>query len=138
MMAKTSRNNMQTRVYWMSRCVLLIAVGLLLCVTSQASTLRGKVVYAEHALSGVQITARSGDRTESVISDNSGAFQFADLADGKWQIEATMQCFEKLVADVNVTPEAAPLQLEMKLLPAEKLAELARDSASSAINTHEH
>ncbi len=119
-------------------CAAVIAVALLSCAGAYASPFYGKVVYAGRALPGVQITARSGDKTESVISDSSGAFQFADLADGKWKIEATMQCFERLYADVTVTPEAAPLQLEMKLLPAEKLAEHAVPSASSASNTQEH
>jgi hypothetical protein len=103
----------------------VLALAFLLCNCAHASVLRGKVVFAGRELAGVQVTARSGDRSENVISDSSGGFQFADLADGKWRIEATMQCFESLHADVDVTPQTAPLQLDMKLLPAEKLVALA-------------
>jgi trimeric autotransporter adhesin len=114
-----------------------IAVALLSCVGAYASSFHGRVVYAGRALPGVQVTARSGDKTESVISDSSGAFQFPDLADGKWTIEATMQCFEILQTDVDVSVEAATLQLEMKLLSPEKLVELALGSSSSTSNTLE-
>ena len=115
----------------------VLAVALLWCAGAYASALHGKVVFAGRELPGVQITARSGETTESVISNSAGAFQFADLADGKWQIEATMQCFESLHADVDVTAAAAPLQLEMKLLPAEKLAALAEQATPVISNPQE-
>lgn len=110
----------------------VLAVALLWCACALASVLRGKVFYAGRELAGVQVMARSGDRSEYVISDSSGQFQFADLADGRWTIEAKMLCFESLHADVDVTPETAPLQLEMKLLPAEKLAALAEKEAPNS------
>ena len=137
MTAETPRRNVQTRRLWMSRCVLLIAANLLLCVAAKAGVLRGKVVYAGHELPGVQLTAQSGEKSESIISDSAGEFQFADLADGNWQIEATMQCFEKIHVEVTVAPDTKPLQLEMKLLPAEKLAELAQASTPAASNALE-
>jgi hypothetical protein len=115
-----------------------LAVALLWCASVHASAIHGKVVFAGRDLAGVQVTAHRGDKTESVISDSAGAFQFADLADGKWQIEATMQCFESLHADVEVTAAAAPLQLEMKLLSAEKLAALAEQATPVASNPQEH
>lgn len=87
-------------------------------------------MYAGRELPGVQVTARSGDRSENAISDSSGVFQFADLADGRWRIEATMQCFESLDVEVDISPATAPLQLEMKLLPAQKLAALEGKEAS--------
>jgi hypothetical protein len=114
-----------------------VIVALLWCAGAQASPLRGRVVFAGHLLPGVQITAHSGQTAESVTSDSSGAFQFADLADGKWQIEATMQCFESLHVEVEVTATTAPLQLEMKLLPAEKLAALSEQATPAAINTQQ-
>ena len=128
MTVETPRRNVQTRRHWMSRFALLIASYLLLCVAAKAGVLRGKVVFAGRELAGVQVTAHSGDKTQSVISDDSGTFQFTNLADGKWQIEATLQCFESLHADVDVNAAAAPLQLEMKLLPAEKLVSLAEQA----------
>ena len=137
MTAETPRRNVQTRRLWMCRYVLMIAANLLLCVAAKAGVLRGKVVYAGHVLPGVQITAHSEDKTESIISNSAGEFQFAVLADGSWQIEVTMQCFEKLHIEVTVAPDTKPLQLEMKLLPAEKLAELAHTSTPVASNTPE-
>src|ERR1035438_8625767 len=112
MTAETPRRNVQTRRLWMCRYVLMIAANLLLCVAAKAGVLRGKVVYAGHVLPGVQITAHSEDKTESIISNSAGEFQFAVLADGSWQIEVTMQCFEKLHIEVTVAPDTKPLQLD--------------------------
>jgi len=111
------------------RSATVLTVAFFWCACALASVLRGKVVYAGRELPGVQVTARSGDRSENAISDSSGVFQFADLANGRWGIEATMQCFESLQVQVDVSLETAPLQLEMKLLPAEKLAALAEKEA---------
>lgn len=119
------------------RCAGLLACTLLACGAARATSLHGKAIYAGRGLPGVQITIQRGNKAESAISNEAGEFQFIDLADGMWTIDASMQCFEKLHLEVNVALDAKPLQLEMKLLPTEKLAELTQPSTPAASSSPE-
>src|ERR1039457_7543884 len=71
-----ARMNLAKQMFVRGRCAVLLA--LVSCIGAQAGTLRGKVLYAGHALPAVQITAHRADNTVSAISDSSGLFQFAD------------------------------------------------------------
>ena len=53
----------------------------------------------------------------TAVSDQQGAYQFDDLADGDWTIEVEMQCFATIHADVTIAPNMPAANWEMKLLP---------------------
>ena len=60
-----------------------------------ASTYRGVVTFGGLPLPGATIMATQSAKTLTAISDQAGAFSFGDLADGKWTIAVTMQCFSR-------------------------------------------
>gem|GEM_PF-299309 len=89
--------------------------------TAAASPYRGVVTFGGLPLTGATITAThkatEGAKTATAVSDQQGAFQFDDLADGNWAIEVEMQCFETIHADVAIAPNMPAANWEMKLLP---------------------
>jgi trimeric autotransporter adhesin len=92
--------------------------------TAAGSPYRGVVTFGGLPLPGVTITATEGTKTATAISDQQGAYQFDDLADGNWTIEVEMQCFETIHADVTIAPNMPPANWEMKLLtPGQMLAQ---------------
>ncbi len=86
-----------------------------------ASPYRGVVTFGELPLPGATITATQGTRTLTAVSDQDGAFQFADIADGHWTIDVEMQCFEKIHTDVTIAPSMPAVEFDMKLLPVNQL-----------------
>jgi hypothetical protein len=81
-----------------------------------ASPYRGVVTFGGLPLPGATITATQGTTTATAVSDASGAFQFDDLADGKWTIEIAMQCFAPVHAEVTIAPNLPAAAYELKLL----------------------
>jgi len=86
-----------------------------------ASPYRGVVTFGGLPLPGVSVTATQNGKTLSAVTDESGAYQFDDLADGQWTIDIEMQCFEKIEATVTVAPQMPAGAFDLKLLPADKL-----------------
>lgn len=93
---------------------------------AHASDYFGEVTFGGLPVPGATITARQGDKTFSVVSDEGGIFHFADLPDGQWRIEIKMLCFETITADVTVAPKMQAGKWELKLLPTEQLQALAK------------
>ncbi|MEI9970023.1 MAG: carboxypeptidase regulatory-like domain-containing protein [Terracidiphilus sp.] len=99
---------------------------------------RGVVTFGGLPLPGatVKVTykatnkATEGTKTATAVSDQQGAYQFDDLADGIWTIEVGMQCFETIHADVTITPNMAAANWEMKLLPQPQIVAEAQHKAS--------
>ena len=93
--------------------------------TTAGSPYRGVVTFGGLPLPGATITvtykatnkATEGTKTVTAVSDQQGAYQFDDLADGIWTIEVEMQCFETIHADVTIAPNMPAANWEMKLLP---------------------
>jgi hypothetical protein len=81
-----------------------------------ASPYRGVVTFGGLPLPGATITATQGTKTETAVSDADGAFQFDDLADGKWTIDIQMQTFAPAHADVTIAPNHPAAAYELKLL----------------------
>jgi hypothetical protein len=86
-----------------------------------ASTYRGVVTFGGLPLPGATVTATQGTKTETAVSDDSGAFQFDDLADGKWTIDIQMQTFAPVHADVTIAPNLPAAAYELKLLSLDQI-----------------
>jgi trimeric autotransporter adhesin len=99
-----------------------------------ASPYRGVVTYGGLALPGATITAAQGSKTVTAVSDQTGAFQFDDLADGAWTIDVTMLCFAPVHADVTVAPNMPAGAYDMKLLaPDQILAQSQQAQPATAV-----
>ena len=82
-----------------------------------AAPYRGVVTFGGLPLPGATVTAAQGTTTVTAVSDETGAFAFDDLADGKWTIKITMQCFEPVRAEVTIIQNMPAAAWELKLLP---------------------
>jgi trimeric autotransporter adhesin len=101
--------------------VFCIALAICAAVPVAASPYRSLVTFGGLPLPGATIKATQkttqGTKTATAVSDQQGAFEFDDLADGDWTIEVEMQCFETIHAEVTVAPKMPVANWEMKLLP---------------------
>ena len=98
-------------------------MALMLCAAMPAagSAYRGVVTFGGLPLPGATIKATHGTKTETAVSDQQGAYQFDDLADGKWTIEVEMQCFATIHAEVTIAPNIPAAAWELTLLPVDRL-----------------
>ena len=69
------------------------------------SPYRGVVTFGGLPLPGAAITMTQGTNTETAISDERGAFEFDNLANGKWTIEIQMQTFATIHGEVTIAPD---------------------------------
>jgi len=97
-----------------------------------ASPYRGLVTFGGLPLPGATVTATQGTKTETAVSDANGAFQFDDLADGKWTIDIAMQCFAPSHAEVMIAPNLPAAMYELKLLDAAQIQASAQPAKSTA------
>ena len=88
-----------------------------------ASPYHGQVVFNGLPLPGsvVTVTATQGEKKAVAVSDDQGLFGFADLADGKWELDIEMTGFAPLKTEITVAPGAAVATFEMKLLTLEAM-----------------
>ncbi len=98
-----------------------LAVWLACCALAAASPYRGVVTFGGLPLPGAIITATQGTTTKTAVSDGDGAFQFDDLADGKWTIDIQMQTFAPVHADVTIAPSVPAAAYELKLLSVDQI-----------------
>jgi len=103
------------------RQVAFVIVWLASAALAAASPYRGVVTFGGLPLPGATVKATQGGTTQSAVSDQNGAYQFDELADGAWTIDIEMQCFEKIETQVTVAPNMPAGAWEMKLLPVDKL-----------------
>lgn len=104
-----------------SRQLVCALVWLLFSALAAASPFRGTVTFGGLPLPGATITATQGIKTFSTVSDQAGAFEFDDLADGKWTITIEMQCFEPIYSEVTIASNLPAAAWEMKLLPSDQI-----------------
>jgi hypothetical protein len=97
-----------------------------------ASPWRGVVTFGGLPLPGATITATQGATTLTAVSDANGAFQFDDLADGKWTIDIQMQTFAPVHADVTIAPNLPAAAYELKLLDAAQIQASAQAAKPAA------
>ena len=97
--------------------LLALAAAAVLC----ASEHKGLVKLGGLPVPGASVTATQGDKRVTAVTDQEGAYSFADLADGQWTIRVEMQCFTPIQRDVAVAPDAPSPVWDMKLLPFEEI-----------------
>jgi hypothetical protein len=97
-----------------------LAALLSLCA-AQAAEYKGQVRFGGLPVPGATVTAVQGQTSFTAISDPSGNYVFADLADGVWNIRVEMLCFATLKQDVTIAPGAPAGEWELKLLPLEEI-----------------
>ena len=88
---------------------------------ASALSYRGIVTFGGLPLPGATITATQGTKTETAVSDETGAFAFDDLTAGKCTIEVQMQAFVTVHADVTIVPDMPPANWELKTLPPDQI-----------------
>jgi hypothetical protein len=91
-----------------------------------ASGFHGQVTFNGLPVPGATVTATQGDKKEIAITDQQGAYAFADIADGVWKFQVEMFGFATQTQDVTVADGAAAPTWELKLLP---LAEITHGAA---------
>jgi hypothetical protein len=97
-------------------CLLpLLAAGLF------ASEHKGVVKYGGLPVPGVSVTATMGDKKVSVVTDDTGVYDFPDLADGVWKLKVEMLCFEPIEQEIAVAPNAPAAEWTLKLFPFDQI-----------------
>ncbi len=116
----------------MKRAIRWGVLGWLAVAMLAASEHRGVVKFGGLALPGATVTATQGDKKVVAVTDPEGVYAFRELADGNWNIEVSMQCFETARQEVAVAPNAPEAVWDLKLLPAAELAKIEAAPAASA------
>ncbi|HYL75939.1 MAG TPA: carboxypeptidase regulatory-like domain-containing protein [Bryobacteraceae bacterium] len=96
------------------RC--LIAACLTICALT-ASEHHGQVNFGGLPVPGATVTATQSGKKLLAVTDQQGAYSFADLADGVWTIQVEMLCFSPTQREITIAPNAPAEEWELKLLP---------------------
>jgi len=99
---------------------------------ADASEYHGQVTFGGLPLPGATVTATQGAKKVVAITDQQGAYSFADLPDGAWTIAVEMSCFAPVKQDVTVSATAPAGQWELKLLPMETILAQAKPVTAGA------
>jgi hypothetical protein len=94
---------------------------LAVCQGLTAAEHHGQVKFGGMPIPGATVTATNGDKRFAAVTDQMGAYSFADLADGTWKIRVEMLCFQPLEQEVAVVPNAPAPAWELKMLPFEEI-----------------
>jgi hypothetical protein len=108
---------------WIFRYSARMFVGWIAVAALCAAEHHGTVTSAGLPLPGVTITMSQGDKKLVTTTDERGAYSFADLADGVWNLEIEMFGFAKIARDIGIAPNAPSPEWELKLLPLATLKE---------------
>ena len=111
------------------------AILFLAALTLAASEHRGTVKFGGLPVPGATIIATQGDKKLTAVTDQQGVYAFPDLADGIWNIEVQMLCFETLKQEVGIAPNAPSPQWELKLLPFDQIKASAPPPPAAAPST---
>jgi len=119
-----------------------IVKALLMCVLLSPFALRhalaseyyGQVTFGGVPVPGVTVTAKKGNTTFTVVTDERGLYRFADLSEGKWTLDLSFQCFAPIQTEVAITAKNTPGTFELNLLPPDQLKALATPSEGSTSN----
>jgi hypothetical protein len=105
-----------------------------------ASEYHGQINFGGLPVPGATVTLTQGATTFTTVSDQSGLYDFADLADGAWKIEIEMQGFSTIQAEITIAPHTPGAKWEVKLLSVEqmmarsKLKQIPAEAAASVAN----
>jgi trimeric autotransporter adhesin len=103
-------------------CLVLLIISLL---PSLGAELHGLVKFGGLPLPGATVTASQGDKKLLALTDQQGAYSFAELPDGVWTIQIEMLCFAPIKQDVNIAGGPPPHDWELKLLPLDEIRAVA-------------
>ncbi|WP_263364932.1 TonB-dependent receptor [Edaphobacter acidisoli] len=101
--------------------MLIVSAVLLFCRGALASEYRGQVIFAGFPVPGAMVSATQGAKKFTTVTDQDGAYYFADLPDGAWKIAIEMQCFSTLHEDVTIAHNMPPAKWELQLIPLNEL-----------------
>jgi hypothetical protein len=102
-------------------CLAVALAGLSTAGVAAASEYHGQVMFGGLPVPGATVTATQGAKKLVAVTDQQGAYSFADLPDGAWTIAVEMSCFSPVKQDVNISASAPAGQWELKLLPMETI-----------------
>src|SRR5215469_5136354 len=112
---------MRCTAYLARKLLLVLLVLWLGALPLFASELHGQVLFNGLPVPGVTVTAVRDAKSLVTITDQRGAYSFADLEDGSWKISVSMLGFATQQQEVVVGPNAAGSQWELKLLPLDEI-----------------
>jgi hypothetical protein len=96
-----------------------------------AAEQHGQVKFGGLPVPGATVAATQGDKKQVAVTDTQGLYSFSDLADGVWNIEVEMLCFESIKKDIGVAAEAPSPEFDLKLLPLDQLKAVAAAAPAS-------
>jgi hypothetical protein len=105
----------------MKHGIRIFALLLLAAFLLPASEHHGSVKFGGLPVPGVTVTATQGDKKFTAITDQQGNYAFPNLADGNWNFEIQMLCFEPIHQEVAIAPNAPSPQWELKLQPFDQI-----------------
>jgi hypothetical protein len=111
--------------------MLRIFAFLCLALMIHAAEHRGIVTFGGLPVPGAGVTASRAGAVQATITDPNGAYSFADLAPGAWQIRVDMQLFAPQSREV--VPGPPPAAWELQLLPRDKREVAAAPSAAPPV-----
>jgi len=102
-----------------------LAVAVLTASLLTAAEHHGLVKFGGLPVPGVTVTARQSNQSLVAITDQEGAYEFADLPDGVWTIHVEMSGFSAIDREVAIAPDAPSPEWELKMLPFEGIEAVA-------------
>jgi len=102
-------------------CLRYAAVACMAVLTLSAAEHRGQVKFNGLPLPGATVTATQGDKKLTAVTDGAGIYSFPDLADGVWDMQVEMLCFETQKREVAIGPETPPGEWDMKMLAFDQI-----------------
>jgi hypothetical protein len=115
----------------LAKALLICALAAPFCLKQAvAAEYYGQVTFGGIPVPGATVTATKGKATLTVTTDERGLYRFADLDEGKWSLEISLQCFAEIHSELTINKDAAPGKFELTLLPQDKLEAMAKTPQS--------
>src|SRR5262250_1076095 len=102
----------------------VLAVLLVACRSTPlvAAEHHGRVTFGAVPVPGATVTALRGDERRATVTDQQGAYRFANIGEGVWTIRIEMLGFVPLTAEITVGTDAPASSWELALLPFDEIA----------------
>lgn len=110
-------------IFWATLCLCSVS-------PAAASPYRGGVTFNGLPVPGATVTATHADTKLTTTTDAGGVFRFAELADGEWTIDISMQGFSAIHSDVSIGATTPAGNYELALLPFDNLLALSKAQAA--------
>ena len=111
-----------------------LALGWLAVQALTAADYNGTVRSRGQNVPGATVTAVQGERKLVTVTDDQGAFRFADLPDGAWQIQVDMLGFEPLKRSIVAGASQPAAAWDLQIMTEEALIQrLNQDPQRTAV-----